>query len=253
MLKLPQSMKTAGVLACLATGLSAADASYFRDIRPILQRQCQGCHQPNLKSSNLDLTTYEGLAAGRQTRPGARADREISHGRDRSRRCRWGSRHSPAEQIELVRDWVAAGRQGRYAAPRRVRPPPPSPIVYTQPPVMTALAFSPDGKVARRLGQSRSADPRAGRQRAAETAARASRTASSRWRSPRMGRCWSAGGGTPARFGEIQLWELRAGTLRRSVMLTGDTVFGVSLSPDGIARRGRVHRQHGSHRRDRHR
>ena len=41
-----------------------------------------------------------------------------------------------------------------------------------------------------------------------------------------------AGGGTPARFGEIQFWDLPTGTLRRSVMMTGDTVFGVSLSPD---------------------
>jgi WD40 repeat protein len=42
-----------------------------------------------------------------------------------------------------------------------------------------------------------------------------------------------AGGGSPARFGEIQFWDLPEGKLRRSVMLTGDTVFGVSLSPDG--------------------
>jgi WD40 repeat protein len=42
-----------------------------------------------------------------------------------------------------------------------------------------------------------------------------------------------AGGGTPSRFGEVQFWDLPAGKLRRSVMMTGDTVFGVSLSPDG--------------------
>jgi WD40 repeat protein len=41
-----------------------------------------------------------------------------------------------------------------------------------------------------------------------------------------------AGGGTPARFGEIQFWDLPEAKLRHSVMLTGDTVFGVSLSPD---------------------
>jgi hypothetical protein len=28
--------------------LSAAEPSYFREIRPVLQRSCQGCHQPNL-------------------------------------------------------------------------------------------------------------------------------------------------------------------------------------------------------------
>jgi len=45
--------------------------------------------------------------------------------------------------------------------------------------------------------------------------------------------CLVAGGGTPARFGEIQIWDLPAARLRRSVMLTGDTVFGVSISQDG--------------------
>src|SRR5258708_21202919 len=50
----------------------AADASYFRDVRPIIQRQCQGCHQPNLKSSNLDLTSYEGFQAGGKHGPAAK-------------------------------------------------------------------------------------------------------------------------------------------------------------------------------------
>jgi WD40 repeat protein len=41
-----------------------------------------------------------------------------------------------------------------------------------------------------------------------------------------------AAGGTPARFGEIQIWDMPAGKLRRSVTLTADTVFGASISPD---------------------
>ena len=42
-----------------------------------------------------------------------------------------------------------------------------------------------------------------------------------------------AAGGTPARFGEVQFWDPNAAKLLRSVTLTGDTVFGASLSPDG--------------------
>src|ERR1700690_1817742 len=49
------------------------DASYFRDVRPILQRQCQGCHQPAVKSSGLDLTTFEGFAKGGKRGPAFRA------------------------------------------------------------------------------------------------------------------------------------------------------------------------------------
>src|SRR4029078_8886631 len=42
----------------------AAAVSYFRDIRPIIQRNCQGCHQPAMKSRSLDLTRYKSFAAG---------------------------------------------------------------------------------------------------------------------------------------------------------------------------------------------
>ena len=41
-----------------------------------------------------------------------------------------------------------------------------------------------------------------------------------------------AGGGTPARFGEIQFWEPGEGKLLRTADATSDTVFGASLSPD---------------------
>src|SRR3979409_844063 len=61
---MPLSPRFAAATACMAFSLSAAEPSYFREVRPVLQRQCQGCHQPNLKSSNLDLTTYAGLKAG---------------------------------------------------------------------------------------------------------------------------------------------------------------------------------------------
>src|SRR2546425_7286262 len=45
-------------------GKEQASVSYFRDIRPILQRTCQGCHQPATKSGDLVLTTYEAFMAG---------------------------------------------------------------------------------------------------------------------------------------------------------------------------------------------
>jgi mono/diheme cytochrome c family protein len=60
------SLTIAAELACLAVRLPAAEPSYFREIRPILQRQCQGCHQPNLKSSNLDSPPMRVRAGGKR-------------------------------------------------------------------------------------------------------------------------------------------------------------------------------------------
>ena len=71
MRSLKLTAKIAGAMFWVASILPAADPSYFREIRPVLQRNCQGCHQPNLKSSDLDLTTYEGLAAGGKHGPGS--------------------------------------------------------------------------------------------------------------------------------------------------------------------------------------
>jgi WD40 repeat protein len=141
--------------------------------------------------------------------------------------------------VDLVRKWVAAG--GKDDSPEEARETagapivylqPGAPIVYLQPPVLTALAFSPDGK---RLAVSgnreivvHTLDGSVPVQHLAGLSDRILSLAFSR-----DGSVLVAGGGTPARFGEVQVWELPAGRLRRSVMLTGDTVFGVSISPDG--------------------
>jgi WD40 repeat protein len=49
----------------------------------------------------------------------------------------------------------------------------------------------------------------------------------------RDGKILLAAGGTPARFGEVELWDVASRKLAHSVTLTNDTVFGASLSPDG--------------------
>ncbi len=100
-------MRTLALL-WIALGLSAAEPSYFGEIRPILQRQCQGCHQPSLKSSNLDLTTYEGLKTGGKRGPGFTVLVQFLTGEIKPQ-MPFGRSPLPPEQIELVRSWLAAG------------------------------------------------------------------------------------------------------------------------------------------------
>src|SRR5215467_11057911 len=96
------------LLLPVALGLSATEPSYFREIRPILQRQCQGCHQPNLKSSNLDLTTYEGLKTGGKRGPALAVIVSYLTGESKPQ-MPMGMAPLPGDQIELVRAWVTAG------------------------------------------------------------------------------------------------------------------------------------------------
>src|ERR1044071_4094171 len=100
--------RIATVFVCLNGVLAAADPGYFRDIKPLLQRNCQGCHQPNLKSSDLDLTTYEGFAKGGKHGPAAGSIVKYLTG-ELKPQMPLGQPALPLEQIELMRAWVAAG------------------------------------------------------------------------------------------------------------------------------------------------
>ena len=230
-------MRSALLAALLASGLYGAEPSYMRDIRPILQRQCQGCHQPALKTSKLDLTTFEALQAGGQRgaalKPGDAAGSLIVKFISGELKPQMPMAQPPltAEQIQLVRDWIAAGAKDDTPPEARETLTPGKPAVYTQPPVLTALAFSPDGRTlavsAYREIILHSLDEGAPPRRLAGVSERILSLAFSK-----DGKTLVAGGGTPARFGEIQVWDVAAGTLRQSVMICTDTVFGASLSPD---------------------
>ena len=68
-------VKTLGILLSAAASLSGGAPSFSGDIRPILQKNCQGCHQPASKMSGLDLTTFEGFSKGGKRGPAFVAER----------------------------------------------------------------------------------------------------------------------------------------------------------------------------------
>ena len=219
-------------LPYLLTGglLAAADVSYFRDIQPVIQRQCQGCHQPNLKSSNLDLTTYLGFKTGGKHGPTASTVVKYLTGETKPQ-MPLGLPPLPAESIELFRTWIAAGAKDDTPAEARLDFAIDKPVVYLLPPVINALAFSPDGKTLAVSGNHEvllhSLDGATPPRRLPGLSERILSLAYSN-----DGSILVAAGGTPARFGEVQIWNAQSGKLVRSVMLTGDTVFGASLAPD---------------------
>lgn len=212
-------------------------ASYFKDVLPILQRRCQGCHQPATKQGDLILTTYEGFMAGgvkgKVVIPGQPVQSLVMAylKGDVKPQMPFGGDPLPAEQMELIRRWIAEGAKDDTPAGAKEALAPGKPPVYRAPPVITALAYSPDGSMLAVSGYR-------------EVLLHASDGSGMLARLPGIsdriqalafspdGKLLAAVGGTPATFGEVQLWGVAERKLKRSMTMTSDTLFGASFSPD---------------------
>ncbi len=217
----------AGMLILIFISTAAAQ-SFQSDVRPILQKQCQGCHQPSVKQGNLDLTTYAALRKGGNR--GAAIPLLIDYvtGK-RQPRMPLGGQPLADDQIALLRKWIDAGAKDDTPAESITSSGPP---VYRQPPLINALAYSPDGKLIAVSGYREVLLHKAdGSGLAARLVGRSDRIQSILF--SKDGQTLIAAGGTAAQFGEVQIWDVAAGKLLRTVDVSNDTVFGASLSPDG--------------------
>lgn len=207
---------------------------FSRDIQPILDKNCTSCHQPASKQSDLDLTTYAGFQAG-----GRRGPAFVPGSPEQSLVIQFmtaalkpsmpfGQPPLTATEVSAIREWINSGAKDDS----RLEAASSEPTVYHQPPVITALRFSPDGTTLAVSGNREVLLHHAdGSGLVKRLPGRADRILSIAFSAD--GSLMIAGGGTPARFGEIQFWEPREGKLLRTADIAGDTVFGASLSPDG--------------------
>jgi len=139
------SVNALAIVLTVAVNIAAAAPSFSRDIQPILQKKCQGCHQPASKMSGLDLTTFDGFSKGGKRGPAFVTDRP-----DESVVVRYltaalqprmplGEAPLPESEIALVRDWIRDGaKNDSVAETTELRTP-----VYLQPPVITGSVFRP--------------------------------------------------------------------------------------------------------------
>ena len=218
--------------------LTTGAPSYYREVEPILQKYCVGCHQPAMKSSGLDLTTFDGFRTGGKHGPalanGASGDSLVVRYMtgEMKPQMPFGAPPMSKADIELVREWIESGAADD--SPRESDSS--APMVYHQPPVITALRFSPDGKILAVSGnreillEDALSQDAAGSVLLKRLPGKAERILSLAFSAD--GSLLVAGGGTPARFGELQFWDPRTGKLLNSVLIGADTIFGASLSPD---------------------
>src|SRR5689334_14570294 len=110
------TLLTLGLTAVSTAALSQTDkpVSYYRDIRPILQKRCQGCHQPVSQGGKLIVTSFEAFKAGGSGGASFKPGKP-----DESPIMRYISGNPPsmpknqkpleAVQVELIRKWILQG------------------------------------------------------------------------------------------------------------------------------------------------
>ena len=214
--------------------------SYYRQIRPLFQASCQGCHQPAKAGGAFVMTDFAqllepgssdhaGIVPGK---PGeSEVLRQVTPKEGKTRMPKRGRPLQPND-IELITRWIAEGAKNDTPANARPRVNADHPPVYTRPPVIAALDFSPDGKLLAAAGfhEVLLTDPQAG-QLVDRLVGLAERVQSLKF-SPN-GQLLAVAGGNPARMGELQIWNVARRKLLLSVTVGFDTLYGVSWSPDG--------------------
>ncbi len=218
---------------------ASGKVSYYHDIRPILQANCQGCHQPAKSKGGYVMTDFKKLLAGGDsagaaivpTHPDQSAMLKMITPQDGEVRMPKGKSPLAEDEVALIRSWIQQGAVDDTPADAKQHFDADHPPVYSRPPVITSLDYSPDGKLLAVAGfhevllYASNGNTLAGR-----LIGLSERVQSLRF-SP-DGRWLGVAGGDPAREGEIQVWDVARRKLVNSTIISYDTLYGLSWSPD---------------------
>ena len=248
-----QSLTAAAVLLSLQIGgpaLAADDeaqqpaegaVSYYEQVRPIFQARCQGCHQPSKAGGTYVMTAFDRLLVGGESEIAAvvPGDPDASYLVEQVTPDADGFAFMPQkgdplhpDEVELIRRWIAEGAVDDTPSNAKARYSRENPPIYSRPPVITSIDYSPDGSTVAVAGFNEvlllNAD---GSELLARLIGLSERIESVKF-SP-DGASLAVTGGLPGRMGEVQVWDVEKQALRLSVPVTYDTIYGASWSPDG--------------------
>jgi WD40 repeat protein/mono/diheme cytochrome c family protein len=215
--------------------------SYDKQIRPIFQAKCQGCHQPAKAGGGYVMTDFARLLKGGESseaavvagKPGdSHLIEQITPGKDGKAAMPQGKPALSAGEIEQVVRWVQEGANDDRPAATRVRYDMEHPPEYTRLPVIPGLAFSPDGTLLAVAGFHEVLLWKSDGSELIGRLVGLSERIESLAFSP-DGKKLAVTGGQPSRMGEVQVWDVAKRKLALSVPVTYDTVYGASWSADG--------------------
>lgn len=221
-----------------------APVSFRSDIAPILLDSCLACHGPKKAEGGYRVDTYDELlkAGDSGELPIAASPDQVSEllrrlTCDESERMPAESEPLVPEQIELMKKWIAAGGKfdGENANQTLTLVIPPvqyadPPEVYSQVIPITAMIFSPDGKLVVTSGYHELAiwnteDAKLVR-RIKNLGQRVFSMAFST-----DGQTLAVGCGEPGRSGEVRLVDFNSGDIKGVIARTSDVVLDLAYRP----------------------
>ena len=215
--------------------------SFYRQVRPIFQENCQGCHQPAKAAAGFVITHVPRILKGGESGdPGVvpgKPDEGTLLGQitpEDGKPPAMPKERPPLAslQIGLVRQWIEEGARDDTPAAANLLVDMDHPPVYTAPPVLTSLRFSPDGGLLAVSGYHEVLLYKGdGTELVARLVGLSERIESAVF-SP-DGKRLAVTGGSPCRMGEVQIWNVPKRKLVVSHPVTFDTVYGASWSGDG--------------------
>ena len=240
--------------------------SFINDIAPILKENCFACHDSKKCKGKLNMTTYETFRKGGlnddPVEPGSPRESRIlilltGKGKERMP-PREAGEALPKDKIELITRWIKEGAKldpgispkADLVRELRLRwEPPTPPAVYKYPAVITALAFTPDGKKLVAGGHHELTVWDVGTGKLEKRVYTRSERAYGMVFLP-DGKL-AVAGGRPGQEGDVRIYDLNAGTPRmagtvavldgvhdktvlvKELVETEDSVLCLALSPDG--------------------
>ena len=230
-----------GGLFAAEPAASEGEISFFKQVLPIFRQQnCTGCHQPAKQGGEYVMTEFAALLKGGESGSAAVAPGhpeksylvELITPTDGKAEMPKDGKPLTEPEITTIRKWIEQGAKDDTPASNRPQYDAEHPPIYMAPPVLKSVEFSPDGGLLAVSGYHEVLLHKAdGSGLAARLIGQSERIESARF-SP-DGKLLAVCGGSPGRFGELQIWDLEKNEMKLSLMIGYDTLYGASWAPNG--------------------
>jgi hypothetical protein len=235
------------LIACLfllvvASYVRAAEPpDYTKDVLPILNKYCNGCHNADDREGKLDLGTYatalKGGAKGAVITPGSGEQSRLIRvltGQAKPAMPPEDNERPKDNDVAILKSWIDAGAKGPSGAapdPTDITVPHVKPSVSIKASI-NALALSPSGDTIAlaKFGEVELVSAKDGALIKKFTGLRGRVNAIA---FSRDGALLVAGAGEPALIGEAKVWKVATGELLRTYRGHKDCLYAVAISPGG--------------------